>query len=70
MWQISSNKSSDLETDVKFALSSLKWFNLNDFHKVYFVKCDLEDCDDNVCENLISTYDFELVDRRNINEIL
>ena len=70
MWQICKNSTSDLETDIKFALSSLKWFNLRDFHKVCFVKCDLEDCEEDLCEAIISTYNFEVIDRGNLNNIL
>lgn len=69
MWQICNNNSSDLETDLRFALSSLRWFNLRDFHKVCFIKCGLDDNNENICKTLISASDFELVDENNLNNI-
>lgn len=69
MWQVCNNNTSDLETDVRFALSSLKWFNLRDYHKVCFIKCGLNDCDEDICNSLISDFDFELVDKSNLHNI-
>ena len=69
LWQISSDKSSDLETDVRLALSGLKWLNLRDYLKVCFVKHRLNDDDERICELLISANNFELVDESELNNI-
>lgn len=69
LWQICNDSIGDLETDVRFALSSLGWFNLRDFHKVCFIKCGLNDCDEHICNTLIKTYDFELVDKNNLSNM-
>lgn len=69
LWKISSDTTSDLETDVCFALSSLKWLNLRDYHKVCFVKSDLNEDDESVCKSLISVGDFELIDKSELNKI-
>ncbi len=69
LWQIRSDTASDLETDVRFALSSLKWLNLRDYHKVCFVKSELNDGDESICKSLICVDDFELIDKSELNNI-
>lgn len=65
LWQISNNNESDLEMDLICALSSLKWYNMRDYHKMYFVNCGLSENDLKLCKNVFSNYDYEIVDKLN-----
>ncbi len=70
LWQISNNNQCDLEMDLLCALSSLRWYNMQDYHKIFFINCGLNENDLKLCRNIFSQYDYDIIDNLKIDSLL
>lgn len=69
VWKVSSNSRSDLEMDIKLAVSGMKWINIKNIDNICFVNCNLNESDTALCERVFNNLDYNFLNKSNINEI-
>lgn len=61
---------SDVETEVKMALSRLGWLNRDDFDVITAVDCGLQPPSSEVCRELFSQHDIKMIKKEELLSII
>lgn len=67
---VKQSEESDVETEVKMALSRLGWLNRDDFDVITAVDCGLQPPSSEVCRELFSQHDIKMIKKEELLSII